>query len=255
MQLGEAKLKKRNRFWLAISLTLGLHAITLLILWMQPLRGNSAPQSNFVEVAVGEWSEDDVPLERTLEEVLSQRMESEVANLRSDASKVTSSERRSSATDKDEQQMAEDVEAELRAMELAEFERLGSKEKDFDLQGVPDDGQREDIETYEKWDSRYEGQVTVTFDVPGREQLQLDMPGYRCRGGGMVVLEIEVTAEGGVRHVVLKVANVSEASGNPESVRACLVEEAMRSAQRSTFRASMDGPVSGKLTYRFIAQQ
>ena len=255
MHLGDPKNKQRNRFWLAITLTLGLHAATLLVLWIQPLHGTSAPQTNFVEVAVGQWSEVDTPVERTLEEFLSQRMESEVANLRSDASKSVSTERRSSGATQDEQQMAADVEAELRALEDAEFARLGAEQKDFGLKAVPDDGQRENIQTYEEWDSRYDGQVTVAFDVPGREELQLDMPGYRCRGGGVVVVMVEVTSAGGVRNVSLQGAKVSKASDNLESVRACLIEEALRSAKRSSFRASTGGPASGTLTYRFIAQQ
>tara|TARA_B100000768_G_scaffold181489_1_gene204702 strand:- start:1168 stop:1935 length:768 start_codon:yes stop_codon:yes gene_type:complete len=255
MHLGDPKNKQRNRFWLAITLTLGLHAATLLVLWIQPLHGTSAPQTNFVEVAVGQWSEVDTPVERTLEEFLSQRMESEVANLRSDASKSVSTERRSSGANQDEQQMAADVEAELRALEDAEFARLGAEQKDFGLKAVPDDGQRENIQTYEEWDSRYDGQVTVAFDVPGREELQLDMPGYRCRGGGVVVVMVEVTSAGGVRNVSLQGAKVSDAPDHSESVLACLIDEALRSARRSTFRASTDGPVSGTLTYRFIAQQ
>ena len=81
------------------------------------------------------------------------------------------------------------------------------------------------------------------------------MPGYRCRGGGVVVVMVEVTSAGSVRNVSLQGAKVSDAPDHSESVRACLIDEALRSARRSTFRASTDGPVSGTLTYRFIAQQ
>ena len=49
---------------------------------------------------------------------------------------------------------------------------------------------------------------------PGVRNLQLDMPGYRCRGGGVVVVMVEVTSAGGVRNVSLQGAKVSEASDN-----------------------------------------
>ena len=251
----DATPKRSNGYWLAIAITLGLHAGTLLVLWMQPLRGNSAQETRYVEIAVAEWPDVEPPQEHSLESMLSQRMEANVANLLSDATKSVSSERRSSSAAWDEQQMAAEVEAELRAMEQAEFDRLGAEEKDFGLEGVPDDGQRDQIQTLETWDSQYDGQVTVAFDVPGRDGLRLDVPGYRCRGGGAVVVEIEVTSEGRVRNAAVRSATLPTGSNGSESVRACLMEQALRSAQRSTFRAWADGPVSGTLTYRFIAQQ
>ena len=60
--------------------------------------------------------------------------------------------------------MAEEVEAELRAMEQAEFERLAADQKDFGLEGVPDDGQNGRVNTLSGWDQRYEGRVIVSYD-------------------------------------------------------------------------------------------
>ncbi len=255
MQSTEARSVRRNRFGLAIAITLGLHAATLFVLWVQPLRGTSAQRVHYVEIGVAELPDLEVAPEHSLETLLSERLESQVANLLSDASKSSSSELRSSQSTFDDQQMEADVEAELRAMEKAEFERLRSEEKDFGLEGAPDDGQRDPVDTYEEWDRRYDGQVTVAFDIPGRDGLRLDVPGYRCRGGGEVVVEVEVTGDGRVRRASLKSIALLNAVGQSESVRDCLSKQAIKSAQKSTFRASLDGVVSGTLTYRFIAQQ
>tara|TARA_B110000503_G_scaffold44917_1_gene73367 strand:- start:1719 stop:2486 length:768 start_codon:yes stop_codon:yes gene_type:complete len=251
----DTKSQQSNRYWMAIALTLGVHAGILLVLWMQPLRGTGAQTTQYVEIAVAEWPDVEPLQEHSLESMLSQRMEAQVANLLSDATKSVSAARRSSSAALDEKQMAAEVEADLRAMEQAEFERLGAEKKDFGLEGVPDDGQREQIQTYEEWDSRYDGQVTVAFDVPGRDGLHLDVPGYRCRGGGEVVVKIEVMGDGSVREARVIATKLSPSDGASEPIRMCLTEQALRSAQRSSFRASVDGSVLGTLTYRFIAQQ
>ncbi|MDE0870772.1 MAG: hypothetical protein OSA37_02510 [Flavobacteriales bacterium] len=251
MRLNEKNDESRQRVWVAISLTLFFHFVVLLALWVQPLHGNSTPESQYVEVGFDVPETGETLQEHSLEELLFQRMNREVANLVSDASKSTSSDRQSSMAEPDA--MAAEVEAELRAMEQAEFERLAAEKKDFGLEGVPDDGKRDQVQTLSEWDRRFEGQVTVEFDLPGRDQLLLDVPGYRCQGGGMVVLNIEVAGDGSID--LADLAGVQVSPGNGQGVQECLVEEALKSARRSKFRASKGGTTSGTLTFRFIAQQ
>ena len=74
----------RQRFWVAMVLTLSLHALVLFILWMQPVGHYAAAASAFipVEFADLETAETTAP---TLEQQLLAQMESRVSNLVADA--------------------------------------------------------------------------------------------------------------------------------------------------------------------------
>jgi len=94
--------------------------------------------------------------------------------------------------------------------------------------------------------------VTAEFNLAGRKALGIDVPGYRCRGGGVVVVSIEV-APGGE---VLEAAILSAAGSGSDAMAECLSQESLRSARRSRFQSQADAPKrqKGTLTYRFIAQ-
>jgi hypothetical protein len=255
MQEKKEKSEKWTRYWAAIAISLGLHVLVLSFLWFHPVRGANAQVNNYVEVGMVDLPTTVPAPQHSLETILEKRIESEVANLLSDASKSLSSDRISSRSAMDEMQMEAEIESDLRALEEEEFERLAAEKKDFGLDGVPDDGAKEVGNTYSEWDRQYDGQVTVAFDVPGRDALRLDVPGYRCLGGGKVVLQVEVTGDGQVRRAVLESISVSRTGSQAESVGDCLFEQAVKSARQSAFRASSEGVVSGTLTYRFVAQQ
>lgn len=246
----------RNRIWTAAVITLSVHAIVLLILRWQPIRDSSSQASHFVEVAFTNQAEPIIAhKEHTLAERIAARIDERVANLVSDASKDVSNDRRSSGVTSDEQ-LAADVNAELRAMEQAEFARLASEKKDFGRTALPEvlDGEVEN--TYSNWDKRYEGQVTASFGLEGRDAMHRDIPGYRCLGAGVVVVSVGVSPSG--RIVNASITSVSTGEKDVDSgLVDCLTEEALRSAQRWTFSAMADAPrvQDGSITYRFLAQQ
>ena len=98
-----------------------------------------------------------------------------------------------STSARDEVRMAEEVEAELRAMEQAEFERLAADQKDFGLEGVPDDGQNGQVNTLSGWDQRYEGRHRVVRC--GEPQAHVAIPGYQCLEAGKVVVEVDIARD------------------------------------------------------------
>ncbi len=231
----------RSTFTLrAIALTLGVHAGVLLVLWW-PTVGGGAPTVRYAEVGLVEEME--AVETATLEEQLRAAMEGQVANLRSDAKAAVSSDRRSSASD----QLAAEVEAELRAFEAAEMARLAAEEKDFGLEAVPEVDDNE-VETLSGWDAQYEGNVTVKFDLPGRRSKYLDVPGYRCRGGATVVVRIAVNRQGEVKSATLDPAAIG--------IGECFADAALRSARRSTFfiEPAAESVTEGTLTYIFVPQ-
>lgn len=188
---------------------------------------------------------------RTMEEAVRERMESRIRNVAADARARTSDEVRSSRAS--EEALSEEVEAELRAFEQAAFDALSEGREDPSTDGVSrPDRNDQPLEQYEGWDERVAGQVTAEFDLAGRQTLDLDIPGYRCRGGGVVRLAIAVSPGG----EVLEATVVSAQSEGGEAMTACLETESLRSARQCRFQSKADAPrrQSGTLTYRFIAQ-
>lgn len=234
-----------QRFWVAMALTLSVHALVLWVLWMQPAGRYAAAAEAFIPVEFADAEAFDAVVP-TLEEQLRAQMESRVANLVADANAAASSELRSTGTS-DDARMAAEVEAELRALERAEFERLAQEEKDFGLEGVPDDGQNSDVNTLSGWDRRFEGRVIVSYDVENRRHVYLPIPGYQCLEAGRVVVEVEIARNGDV----VKARIEDAASGEAE---ACLHEAALKYAQRSVFEPRTDADQIGIITYEFVAQ-
>ena len=114
------------------------------------------------------------------------------------------------------------------------------------------DGRDEPLEQYEGWDERVAGQVTAEYELDGRKALNLSIPGYRCRGGGVVLLSIVVSPGGDV----LEASVVSAVSEGGEAMSSCLETESLRSVRQCRFQSKADAPrrQAGTLTYRFIAQ-
>ena len=99
----------------------------------------------------------------------------------------------------------------------------------------------------ERQDRRVKGRVTVSFSLknPVRTSRWLEVPAYRCEGGGEVVVDVTVNRAGEVT-----AARVAE--GGDE----CMREAAIRAARASLFNIDSSAPVkqSGTITYIFIPQ-
>lgn len=99
----------------------------------------------------------------------------------------------------------------------------------------------------ERQDRKAKGRVTVSFSLanPTRYSRHLDIPAYRCEGGGDVVVEITVNRAGEVVSARVK-------EGGDE----CMRESALASARASRFDINDSAPArqTGTITYIFIPQ-
>lgn len=247
----------KQRFWIALSLTLGLHAFVLILMSFQPVRQEVADKAEYVAVDFVDEANVDWVKEQTLESILQERLNERVANLAANEQSERSQSRVSSSSALNDEDMSKSVEAELRALEQEEFEKLAAEKKDFGLEGVPDDGAEGTVQTLTEWDKRYDGQVTVSYDLSGRMHRNLPVPGYKCQVAGSVSISIKVAANG--RVINAKVASVQLAdaigvSGASMGLNDCIARAALMSAKASQFEAIQGGVVAGQLNYRFLAQ-
>ncbi|MBV42516.1 MAG: hypothetical protein CL834_05735 [Crocinitomicaceae bacterium] len=249
-------LVSRRQFWVAMTITLALHAAILFVLSVQPLRSESVPSNQFVSVDFIDESSMEELEEQSFEEVIQSRLNEQVANLAANEGAERSGDRRSSASEM--QGLSQSVEAELRAMEKAEFERLASEQKEFDLAGVPNDGANDDIRTLTEWDKRYDGQVTVSYILEGRMHRTLPVPGYKCQVAGTVSIVIKVSNDGRVSSAKIFDVTVFDALGQPKlesEADNCIARAALESARASIFDAAVVETTEGRLNYRFLAQK
>jgi TonB family protein len=87
--------------------------------------------------------------------------------------------------------------------------------------------------------------VSFSLVDPVRMSRHLEVPAYRCEGGGEVVVAITVDRDG-------KVVGARAREGGDECMRECAVE----SARRSRFNIDPSAPArqTGTITYIFIPQ-
>lgn len=97
--------------------------------------------------------------------------------------------------------------------------------------------------------SRRGGNVTASYSFtdPVRHDRRLDIPAYRCPGGGRVVVDATLDQNGNV-----VAAAVARGSATDE----CLRNEALRSARASSFNLDPSAPARhrGTITYLFVPQ-
>lgn len=257
MTTAKSETRPASRPLQAAALTALVHFLALLALRVTSV-GPGAPPVTYVEVAVvapDEQDEIEMPEEQSPEEAARARMEARLANLVADSRAEASDERRSSAAESklsraEEAQIERDVRA--YAAGLRGEGRGGAEEEaEEDEPGLQQRRSGKGPEprllpTFAGWDKRYSGPVTVGFDLAGRQAVDLDVPGYRCRGGGRVVVEVTVRRTGEVA-----AAKVVSAPSDP-----CFGEEALRSARRSRFNADAAAPKEavGRITYEFQRQ-
>ena len=116
-------------------------------------------------------------------------------------------------------------------------------------QMIDDSRRRTDDDRGRAQSSKYGGNVTASYSFvdPERHEEQLDIPAYRCVGGGRVVVSATLDQNGRV-----VAASVAEGS-TPDP---CLQREARASALRATFNLDTRAPSRqhGTITYLFVPQ-
>ena len=232
----------------AVLYTLAVHAVALFILTQITVSDAPSASDQYADVMFFDPSELPVPDESQPSD-LQERMNERIANLRADASKASSSESRSTGlTSAEKAKLDAEVEAELKAMEEEEFDRLSSEEKDMETVGMPDAKvDSTQIDTMDDWDKQYEGRVTVRFELDGRAPRHLDVPGYKCQGRADISVTVVVSPSG-------KVLSAEISSGAAPG--SCFALAALNSAQESAFLPLDSAPKrqTGMLHYAFVAQ-
>lgn len=251
-------MKARERTYIAIILALAVHAVVLLLLHEFPQRHAIEP-TFFAEVDLADFTEleEEEAETHTLEELIAQRVQQDVANLVADANSERTDQRSNYMSAAARDRIAQSVEGELREFERQAFETAAERRSEKESQQTPVDGEDGDgsagdskpLDKYDYLGKSYNGNVTAEYDVPGREARQLHIPGYKCRGGGVVKVDIVVNPSGQVVEAQINAA-ASAYSGD------CLPEEALNSARKSVFFVKSDAPkrMTGSITFRFIPQ-
>ncbi len=91
------------------------------------------------------------------------------------------------------------------------------------------------------------GTVLVSYDINGRKHLKLDAPGYTCRGAGKIGIKVKVDQYG----------DVISAKFDPSKSTAsatCMIEVAIKYAQRKSRFNSTNTSNEGWIYYIFVAQ-
>lgn len=253
-------MKRRERTYIAIIAALAIHAVVLYVL-------NEVPHTRyfdvneFAEVDLADFEDDNAEEEvlKTLEELLAERIREDVANLVADANAERSTERQTYVSPQARDKMAQKVEGELREFERQTFEQMAEQRRQREAEQQPVDGddkgdgssitEQEALDKYDYYGKSYNGNVTAEYDLPGREARLIHIPGYKCKGGGVVKVNVVVNPAG----------QVVEAEIDPAAssyVGDCLPTEALSSAKRSVFFIKSDAPKrqTGSITFRFIPQ-
>ncbi len=95
----------------------------------------------------------------------------------------------------------------------------------------------------------YKGATNIYFSLEERDVVHLEVPVYKCMGGGLVKLDIRVNRRG-------KVEFVSVDTAESETTDKCLIDAAKAAAMKTRFTLNQAASVlqQGSLSYRFIAQ-
>ena len=91
-----------------------------------------------------------------------------------------------------------------------------------------------------------DGPTVISYNLPSRKAYELPNPAYKCQGGGQVVVNIVVDAQG----KVIK-ANID---ARLSVIDECINAEAQKAAMRSRFSRSDRASQNGSITYLFVAQ-
>jgi len=95
----------------------------------------------------------------------------------------------------------------------------------------------------------YTGATNIYFTLADRKVVHLEVPVYKCEGGGLIKLDIRVSRRG-------KVEWVSVDTAESDSSDPCLIKAAKEAAMKTRFTLNQSADLlqQGSISYRFIAQ-
>jgi len=97
--------------------------------------------------------------------------------------------------------------------------------------------------------AQYDGPTRIYYDLPGRYQVRLPIPIYKCEGSGVVIINIIVNERG--RIIDIKMDPENSSTEDP-----CLLEAAVGAVKKTRFNpdSSASPKQNGTITYHFVAQ-
>lgn len=152
------------------------------------------------------------------------------------------------------EEIAENVEQDLKDLEQAEFDRLAEERRERGEEIViPElDRSKWDPELYKDKAAepvKVEGNAAVWHDLKDRLEERLDIPAYTCKGAGRVAVRVAVDRGG----MVIKADLDSSQSTSSDD---CMVERALASARMALFNRALNAPdpQRGTIYFLFVPQ-
>ena len=229
-----------------ILITVSIHLAVIIVLLMSVVEPKLLKEKMNIELDFSEQEkleklESELARQKALNEKLDRMLkeegvrpasESEVKNLRVDASLKD-------AKGIDAEQLYKDAERIQREFE----ENMSRKEEDYADISTPKEKQTE-----AKAEESYIGPSVLSYQLDGRKGSYLPIPAYKCIGAGEVTVIVTVNPNGDV--VGAKIQD------DISSEDKCLREYALKAASLSRFSKKSDAPARqlGNIVYQFIAQ-
>lgn len=229
-----------------ILITVSIHLAVIIVLLMSVVEPKLLKEKMNIELDFSEQEkleklESELARQKALNEKLDRMLkeegvrptsESEVKNLRVDASLKD-------AKGIDAEQLYKDAERIQREFE----ENMSRKEEDYADISTP-----KEKRTEEKAEESYIGPSVLSYQLDGRKGSYLPIPAYKCIGAGEVTVIVTVNPNGDV--VGTKIQD------DISSEDKCLREYALKAASLSRFSKKSDAPARqlGNIVYQFIAQ-
>lgn len=240
---------ERNK--VAVSVTVMAYLVGLFVFASVRIEISSDRVMQGVLVEVAPEVEPEPEPEREMPEEEKKPVPAEVRDVRNAASNATAQldgglkdDKGTKANDiyKDAQQLDAKLAASRAAYEQMESELAALAER------PRSNDQRKGNQETERKQSRVSGNVTVEYDLEGRDAVYLPVPAYKCHNGGRVVVNITVNRSG---DVISASVNKGRSSDDP-----CLCENAVSAAKGSSFNAGTSFPArqNGTITYLFLSQ-
>ena len=199
---------------------------------------------------------EDIEFEPEIEEILDLKKEplpeANISNVAADANDTREKSYENYSLNKED--VSEEVLANAKALEKQFFEEAAANnpanQAQNDNDHTPIETKADLIKTNNNSnssDKAFAGEVMISYDLPNRKAFALPNPGYTCKSSGVVVIEIKVGSDG-------KVKSTSFLSNRSTNATDCLVERALRYANKSRFNSASAGNQTGTITYKFLGQ-
>ena len=229
-----------------ILITVSIHLAVIIVLLLSVLEPKLNKERMSIELDFSEQEkleklESELARQKALNEKLDRMLkeegidspsQSEIKNLRVDASLKD-------AKGIDAEQLYKDAERIQREYE----QNMSRKEEDYADISTPNEKQTE-----EEPEESYIGPSVLSYQLDGRKGSYLPIPAYKCIGAGEVTVIVTVNPNGDV--VGAKIQD------DISSEDKCLREYALKAASLSRFSKKSDAPARqlGNIVYQFIAQ-